>query len=162
MPEPSPPPVPNVLVNQVGYFPRLAKIATVKNPTATSLDSCSTPRGRSVASGVTIPFGDDHDSGEKVSAADFTGTTQEGTGYTLKVGNDVSHPFDIGHDIYSKLKYDSLAFFYQQRSGIAIKMPYAGGPKWVHPAGHIGVETEPRRQATSPARRGAAATTRST
>ena len=33
-PEPVPPPIPNVLVNQVGYFPALAKIATVKNPNA--------------------------------------------------------------------------------------------------------------------------------
>ena len=34
VPEPVPPPIPNVLVNQVGYFPGLAKIATVKNPNA--------------------------------------------------------------------------------------------------------------------------------
>jgi len=34
MPEPVPPPVPNVLVNQLGYFPPLEKIAIVKNPNA--------------------------------------------------------------------------------------------------------------------------------
>ncbi len=139
VPEPSPPPVLNVLVNQVGYLPALAKIAIVKNPTATPWTLLNA-KGESVASGVTIPFGDDHDSGEKVSAADFTGTTQEGTGYTLKVGNDTSHPFDIGPGIYRKLKYDALAYFYQTRSGIEIKMPYAGDPKWAHPAGHVGVK----------------------
>ncbi len=137
--EPSPPPVLNVLVNQVGYLPALAKIAIVKNPTATPWTLLNA-KGESVASGVTIPFGDDHDSGEKVSVADFTSTTQEGTGYTIKVGNDVSHPFDIRPDIYRKLKYDALSYFYQTRSGIEIKMPYAGDPKWAHPAGHVGVK----------------------
>ena len=41
----------------------------------------------------------------------------------------MSHPFDIRNDIYRKLKYDSLAFFYQQRSSIPIEMPYAGVPE---------------------------------
>ncbi len=126
-------------MNQVGYLPALAKIAIVKNPAATPW-ALLNAKGESVASGVTIPFGDDHDSGEKVSAADFTGTTQVGTGYTIKVGNDVSHPFDIRPDLYKKLKYDALAYYYQTRSGIEIKMPYAGDPKWAHPAGHLGVK----------------------
>ncbi len=128
-----------MLVNQVGYLPALAKIAIVKNPAATPW-ALLNAKGESVASGVTIPFGDDHDSGEKVSAADFTGTSQVGTGYTIKVGNDVSHPFDIRPDLYRKLKYDALAYYYQTRSGIEIKMPYAGDPKWAHPAGHLGVK----------------------
>ena len=81
----------------------------------------------------------DSASGDKVSIIDFSNFTTEGKGYSLQVGNDVSHPFDIRNDIYNKLKYDSLAFFYQQRSGIPIEMPYAGGPQWVRPAGHINV-----------------------
>ena len=72
--------------------------------------------------------------------ADFSAYAVKGTGYTLKVGDDTSHPFDIGNDIYKKLKYDALAYFYHNRSGIAIEMPYAGDPKWARPAGHIGVK----------------------
>ena len=56
------------------------------------------------------------------------------------MGKDVSHAFDIRDDLYAKMKYDALAFFYQQRSGIPIEMPYAGDPQWVRPAGHIGVK----------------------
>ena len=93
-----------------------------------------------VANGTTIPFGPDLASGDQVSIADFTAYATKGTGYTLKVGNEVSHPFDIRDDLYSKLKYDALAFFYQQRSGIPIEMPYAGDAKWARPAGHIGVK----------------------
>src|SRR4029077_6601923 len=51
-----------------------------------------------------------------------------------------SHAFDIRDDLYGKLKYDALAFYYQQRSGIPIEMPYAGNEQWVRPAGHIGVK----------------------
>jgi endoglucanase len=136
--EEKPPEVPNVLVNQVGYFPHLAKIATVKNPNAVPWQLLDANK-QVVASGTTVPFGPDPASGDKVSIVDFSSFTKEGKGYSLRVGNDTSHSFDIRNDIYNKLKYDSLAFFYQQRSGIPIEMPYAGGPMWVRPAGHIGV-----------------------
>jgi endoglucanase len=137
-PEPGPPPVPNVLVNQLGYFPQLEKIATVKTPGAVPWQ-LKNARGEVVASGTTIPFGADASSGDQVSVADFSSFTQEGKGYTLVVGKDSSHPFDIGGDLYTKLKYDALAFYYQQRSGIAIEMPYAARPDLVRPAGHIDV-----------------------
>jgi len=133
-----PAPVPMVLVNQVGYFPRLAKIATVRNPSAVSWQLLDGTK-KVVAQGTTVPFGADAASGDKVSIVDFSNYAGEGNGYTLRVGSDVSHPFDIRNDIYRKLKYDSLAFFYQQRSGIPIEMPYAGVPELAHPAGHVGV-----------------------
>ena len=47
-------------------------------------------------------------------------------------------PFAIGADVYRRLKYDALAFFYLQRSGIPIKMPYAGSPAFERAAGHLG------------------------
>ena len=139
VPEPVPPPIPNMLVNQVGYFPALAKIATVKNPNAVPWELLNA-KGEVVAKGTTIPFGFDAASGDHVSIADFTAYAEKGTGYTLRVGKDVSHAFDIRDDLYGKLKYDALAFFYQQRSGIPIEMPYAGNAQWVRPAGHIGVK----------------------
>jgi len=133
-----PPAIPMVLVNQVGYFPHLAKIATVRNPNAISWQLLDAGK-KVVAQGTTVPFGPDAASGDKVSIADFSSFTGEGNGFTLRAGSDVSHPFDIRNDIYRKLKYDSLAFYYQQRSGIPIEMPYAGVPELAHPAGHIGV-----------------------
>src|SRR6185503_9582574 len=97
-------------------------------------------KGEVVAKGSTVPFGFDKSSGDQVSIADFTAYAEKGTGYTMRVGKDVSHAFDIRDDLYAKMKYDALAFFYQQRSGIPIEMPYAGNPQWVRPAGHIGVK----------------------
>lgn len=139
VPEPVPPPIPAILVNQVGYFPGLAKIATVKNPNAVPWELLNA-KGEVVSKGTTIPFGADHASGDAVSIADFTAYAERGTGYTVRVGKDVSHAFDIRDDLYGKLKYDALAFFYQQRSGIPIEMPYAGNQQWVRAAGHVGVK----------------------
>jgi endoglucanase len=143
-PETAPPPIPNVLVDQVGYLPGLEKIAIVKrdasNPTQWELRDKS---GAVVASGDTGLRGMDAASGDRVQRADFSSYAKAGTGYTLRVGTDVSHPFDIGPNVYNKLKYDSLHFFYHMRSGIAIAMPYAGDPKWTHPAGHAGDKSVP-------------------
>jgi endoglucanase len=130
--------IPNVLVNQTGYFPHLTKVATVKT-TAPSRWELIDAAHKVVASGPTTPFGADAASGDEVSIADFSSYTKRGSGFTLKVGNDASHPFDLEPDIYRKLKVQALAYFYHNRSGIEIKMPYAGQPQWARPAGHLGV-----------------------
>jgi endoglucanase len=128
--------VPNVLVNQTGYFPRLEKIATVKTPSPVKWELVSAANAV-VSSGTTIAVGSDPASGDDVSIADFSRFNKPGTGYTLKVGDDVSHPFDIANDLYARLKYQALAYFYHNRSGIEIKMPFAGEERWTRPAGHV-------------------------
>jgi endoglucanase len=128
--------IPNVLVNQTGYFPKLEKIATVRSPSPVKWE-LQNASNMVVSSGTTIAVGSDPASGDDVSIADFSSFTKPGT-YTLKVGSDVSHPFSIGNEIYSKLKYQGLAYFYHNRSGIEIKMPFAGDEALTRPAGHVG------------------------
>ncbi|HVV17647.1 MAG TPA: glycoside hydrolase family 9 protein [Polyangia bacterium] len=133
-------PIPNVLVNQTGYLPALPKLAVVKTTQATPVKWELRKRGGAVvASGEAKPAGKDAASGDDVQIIDFSTFKTRGKDYTLAVGADVSHPFDIGADVYKKLKYDALAYFYQTRSGIEIKMPFAGGKQWTRPAGHVGV-----------------------
>ncbi|HVV48175.1 MAG TPA: glycoside hydrolase family 9 protein, partial [Polyangia bacterium] len=133
-------PIPDVLVNQTGYLPDLPKLATVKNPSKSPLKwELHKKGGAVVASGETKPFGKDAASGDDVQIADFSGYKTPGKDYTLWVAGEGSHPFDIGKDVYKKLKYDALAYFYQTRSGIPIVMPYAGGKQWTRPAGHVNV-----------------------
>ncbi len=133
-------PIPNVLVNQTGYLVDLPKLAVVKTPSKSPLKwELHKKGGAVVASGETKAGGKDAASGDDVQVADFSSWKTPGKDYTLWVGGEGSHPFDIGKDVYKKLKYDALAYFYQTRSGIEIKMPYAGGKQWTHPAGHIGV-----------------------
>jgi endoglucanase len=134
-------PIRALTVNQVGYLPALPKLATFKSASKTPLKWELLKKGGAVAaSGETKPAGKDAASGEDVHVIDFSSVTAPGKDYTLKVGSDVSDPFDIAPDVYKKLKYDALAVFYQQRSGIAIAMPYAGGKQWTRPAGHVNVK----------------------
>jgi endoglucanase len=132
-------PVPKVLVNQLGYLPRLPKLATVKSAATAPLEwQLRDGGGRVVASGRTTVVGLDAAAGEKVHLADFSSVKAPGRGYVLAVGGDSSHPFAIADDLYGKLQADALAFFYHQRSGTPIEQPYAGGERWTRPAGHVG------------------------
>ena len=89
-------PIPNVLVNQTGYLPDLPKLATVKSASTAPLKwSLLKKGGAVVASGDSKPVGKDAASGEDVHVVDFSSVKTPGKGYTLKVGADVSHPFDI-------------------------------------------------------------------
>ena len=134
-------PIRAVTVNQTGYLPTLPKLATVKSASKTPLKWELLKKGGAVAaSGDSKPLGKDAASGEEVHLVDFSSVTAPGKDYTLKVGSDVSHPFDIAPDLYKKLKYDALAIFYHQRSGVAIAMPYAGGKQWTRPAAHVNVK----------------------
>ncbi len=96
--------------------------------------------GKTVASGKTKPFG--ARTSRRPASCSSSSTSRPsktpGKGYKLTVGKDESLPLDVGDDVYRKLKYDALAFFYQQRAGIEIAMPYAGGAQWARPAGHLG------------------------
>ncbi len=126
-----------VRVNQVGYFPKARKIATLAVPKQTPQDwQLLDASGKVVASGKSKFFGEDRAAGEVVHWIDFSTFQTPGQGYVLQSGEYKSTPFDIGTDIYSKLKYDALAFFYHQRSDVPIEMPYAGDEKWTRPAGH--------------------------
>jgi endoglucanase len=133
-------PLANVLVNQTGYLPDLPKLATVKSASTAPLKwSLLKKGGAVVASGDSKPVGKDAASGEDVHVVDFSSVKTPGKGYTLKVGADVSHPFDIAPDVYHRMKYDALAYFYHNRSGIPITMPYAGDKALTRPAGHLSV-----------------------
>src|SRR4029077_17869532 len=94
-------PIPNVFVNQNGYLPELPKLATVKSASKTPLKwELHKHGGGVVASGETTPFGKDPASGDDVHIADFSTFKTPGKGYTLKVGTDESHPFDIEANLY--------------------------------------------------------------
>jgi len=133
-----------ILVNQVGYFANLAKLATLRADAKQQLDwKLFAADGHEAAYGKSQPVGFDAPSGDVVHLIDFTAFKGTGRGFTLTVGTDRSRPFDIGAGIYRKLKYDALSYFYHNRSGIEIAMPFAGGAQWARPAGHLSDATVP-------------------
>ncbi len=147
-PEYTPPPPPDYLlasairVNQIGYFPNRPKVAVMREPQSTPQDwTVEDASGTEVASGKTTVFGDDIASGDHVHWIDFSSLTTPGEGYVVTVGEHRSDPFAIGDDLYARMKVDALRFFFHNRSGIEIAMPYAGEERWARGAGHLTDDT---------------------
>lgn len=136
--------LPALLVNQTGYFPGLVKLAVLrsdaKDPQPWKLVDGS---GKELLSGRSQPVGPDAPSGDSVHVIDFSAFEGEGTGLVLQSGSERSHPFDVRPDIYRRLKYDALAYFYHNRSGIPITLPYAGRQDLTRPAGHLSDKSVP-------------------
>jgi endoglucanase len=138
------PPAPPLRVNQVGYLPRRTKLAVLADagtqPLPWQLEDAA---GQVVASGTTRVFGPDRDSGEHLHQLDFSSYFTPGAGLHLRVGAETSLPFAIGPSIYESVTRDAFKYFYHNRSGIAIELPYAGGAQWTRPAGHLSDKSVP-------------------
>ncbi|OPZ83355.1 MAG: Cellulose 1,4-beta-cellobiosidase precursor [Firmicutes bacterium ADurb.Bin419] len=138
-PEPEVVEIPDVKVNQLGYFENGPKKAIVVCDSSTPVKwYLKDSKGKVVKSGKTEVYGFDEASGDNIHRIDFSSYTKKGKNYTLCVdGATESFPFDINNQIYDKLKYDALSYFYHARSGIDITMPYAGREDLTRPAGHV-------------------------
>jgi endoglucanase len=129
---------PAVKVNQVGYLTHGPKNATVVSADANPVPWVLMQGIDEVAQGLTTPAGIDGSADVNVHTIDFTHVDTIGTGFTLQVDGQQSHPFTIGDDVYGSLRTDALKFFYANRSGIAIDGAIAGA-EYARPAGHVGV-----------------------
>ncbi|MFJ6463955.1 glycoside hydrolase family 9 protein [Streptomyces sp. NPDC091387] len=128
-----------VRVNQVGYLPRGPKNGTLVTDATTPLPwTLKAADGTTAATGTTVPGGEDPTSRQHVHTFDFSDATATGNGYTIEADGQVSEPFSIRADLYDSLRGDSLEYFYQNRSGIAIDADLVG-EQYARPAGHLGV-----------------------
>ncbi|MFE9675519.1 glycoside hydrolase family 9 protein [Streptomyces sp. NPDC006259] len=129
---------PRVRVNQVAYLPAGPKNATlVTDATAKLPWALRNATGATVARGWTVPRGLDTASGQNVHSVDFGAYRTRGTGLTLAVDGETSHPFDIGTAAYERLRLDAVKYYYPQRSGIEIRDDLR--PGYGRAAGHLGV-----------------------
>ncbi|SCL33150.1 Carbohydrate binding domain-containing protein [Micromonospora nigra] len=130
---------PRVRVNQVGYLPGGPKNATVVTDATEALPwQLRSAAGAVLANGTSTPRGVDEASGQNVHTVDFSSYDTPGSGLTLTVDGETSHPFDVSGTVYDQLRSDALQFFYIQRSGIAIDGDLVG-EEYARPAGHLGV-----------------------
>ena len=137
-------------VNQVGYFTKLAKKATLvldgADATAKAFQ-VKDSSGATVYEGTTT--GGDvlcDASGTYNQVIDFSDFQTPGTGYTITCDGKTSLPFDIGDDIYGNLTTEAMNYFYQNRSGEEILAQYitsanpdgakASANDLARPAGH--------------------------
>ncbi|MDQ4088115.1 MAG: glycoside hydrolase family 9 protein, partial [Pseudomonadota bacterium] len=126
-----------IRLNQLGLEPDGPKRAIAVSPATAPLPwRLLEASGAVRAEGMTRVFGADRYSGEHVHQVDFGGFRGEGEGFRLVVGGAESRPFTIGRGLYARLPYDSLSYFYHNRSGTAIEARYAGGERWARPAAH--------------------------
>ncbi len=115
-----------ILTNQVGYFKDRAKRATLLSdsdkPVVFTIKDDS---DKKVYEGKSVPFGHDSDSDDEVHIIDFSDFKKTGTYYIEDEDGNKSHEFKIdGSEDYSSLLYDSLNYFYQNRSGIEIESDF--------------------------------------
>ena len=148
-----------ISVNQLGYFPRYAKIATFGDNYGDILNKASrieltqnyyefelvdVNTGKVVYENLSSKVFTDKDSGDNVCKLDFSDYTDTGE-YYLRIKGEKwrSFPFRIAGDIYSadshNMLTDALNYFYQNRSGMAIEEKYitsGDASKLAHKATH--------------------------
>lgn len=125
-----------IRVNQLGYLLGGPKIATLVTDAKEPVDWELRSGEKIVASGQSTPFGPDKSSGENLQTIDFSAVKEEGVGFVLAVAEVQSPPFSISAHLYRPLEVDALRYFYHNRSGVPIELPYAREEKWTRPAGH--------------------------
>ncbi|MCM1227989.1 MAG: glycoside hydrolase family 9 protein [Clostridium sp.] len=116
----------DILTNQLGYFTKMNKKATLLSDSSSPVKfELKDSGGKSVFSGESEPGGLDADSGDNVHELDFSDFDKEGTYYLEAENGAKSREFAIGNgELYSYMLYDSLNYFYQNRSGIEIESQY--------------------------------------
>ncbi|NLW47642.1 MAG: hypothetical protein GXY86_09940, partial [Firmicutes bacterium] len=147
-----PKPISAIRLNRNGYTPNGKKIALLVSKSSNSQPwTLFLNRVGTVASGYTRYRGKDRYSGDYLHEIDFSNYKKRINGYDLKlkVAGLSSDSFEIKGDIYKRLTFDAMKFFYHQRSGIALEKKYLYSSyssmygKWVRPAGHVGDKAVP-------------------
>ncbi|MDA3852486.1 MAG: glycoside hydrolase family 9 protein [Spirochaetaceae bacterium] len=132
---------PWIRLNQLGFFPGTPKLAVLKTEKDRREAMTDTPlvwelldsEGIVVEQGDTQPAGYDYHTDDSIHYIDFSKFKKIGEGYTLRVGERLSHPFDIRNDLYQSLKFDGMSYFYMSRGGIPVEENFVGSP-WAHSA----------------------------
>ncbi len=136
-----------LFLNQLGFLPNAKKEAVLTRPAVAfavkkwdeallaevSLEKAQAKE--TAFAGEIRGFGPDEDSGDDVYVADFSAFSVPGC-YVLLAGEEVSHPFVIGKEVYDKPLFDVMKAYYFLRCGTALTAPYAGA--FVHDICHTG------------------------
>lgn len=130
-------PAESIRMNQAGFEVRGPKTATLPSTRTTPLPwRVTDAQGAVVAEGSTRVFGADAASGETVHVVDFSALTRPGSDYRLEVDGQAGRPFTVSARPFARLKYDALAYFYQNRAGVPILAEHVARPDLARPAGH--------------------------
>lgn len=130
---------PPILLNQVGYLPNGAKLATVlaaPQPASPGVQRAfrvlSQRPAAVVLEGRLSPAALDAASGDRVSQADFSALNLPGS-YRLEVDGALSDPFTVRQDVYADALRLTMRAFHGQRCGCAVNL----GGGYQHPPCHL-------------------------
>lgn len=123
-----------IRLNQLGFYPKAAKIAVVVGDAPTTFQLTTPDRQRVAFSGTLGPARQNLLSGKVTHLADFSAFQQPGTYVLVVPGLGHSYPFAIAPAVFGPLAAGALKGFYYQRASTDLPAAYAG--KWARPAGH--------------------------
>ncbi|MEH3112883.1 glycoside hydrolase family 9 protein [Pedobacter terrae] len=126
---------PKVVLNQLGYYPKLEKSAVVINPVSESkFELLSMPDRKSMYTGILSEPKTTGYSKIKTKIADFSAFDQAGH-YIIHIDGVPESPvFKIADGVHHNLAVAALKAFYYQRASSVLDVNYAG--KWYRAAGH--------------------------
>ncbi|NII83256.1 MULTISPECIES: glycoside hydrolase family 9 protein [unclassified Pedobacter] len=127
--------VPDIVLNQSGYYPKLEKSAVVlRAASENKFELLSMPDRKSVYTGVLSEPKTTGYSKINTRIADFSSFNQPGQ-YIIRIaGGSESPVFKIADGVHHDLAVAALKAFYYQRASAALDANYAG--KWYRAAGH--------------------------
>ena len=121
-----------IFLNQLGYLPSHAKVATVAER-ASTFTVQSTVDSSVVFHGSLSQPRPDAASGDLIQQADFSGLTTPGRYWLALDTGSISDPFRIGPDVYKQALYMTMRAFYGQRCGCNVDL----GGGYAHPPCHL-------------------------
>ena len=127
---------PMIKVNQVGYLPRIPKVALVTAASPATEFTLRRVDGTVAFRGKLAAAIDDPDSGDKVQAADFSAWQTPGKYYIDVPSIGRSWDFSIAADVYARVFYLAMRSYYGQRCGIAVDLG-SEFPGYKHAACHL-------------------------
>lgn len=121
----------SVYVNQVGYYAKGIKHATLANTNSCRLMNSN---NETILSFENMELKADKNSGDNIALVDFSEVTIPGNYHFIDSEGNVSCHFAIRDNVFSDLFKDSIKMFYFQRCGMELEEKYAG--VYTHKACH--------------------------
>jgi endoglucanase len=130
--DPDAEPEPSVVrVNQLGFRPSASKLGVLVSDIDEPREFfVVTSDGNEVFRGMSETRGFDAASGDRVHWLDFSAFAAPCESCQLRVEDARSAPFRVAENVLSSLVASSLGYFYYNRSGTPIVLPYAGEQQW--------------------------------
>ncbi|NRA30992.1 MAG: glycoside hydrolase family 9 protein, partial [Parvularculaceae bacterium] len=128
----------SIVLSQVGWGQGSIQEATLHTKAASPVAwELLDDQGTVVASGMTIPFGDDALAGTSAHKITVPDNLANASGLKLKACGATSRAFTLKPRPYDQLSKDALHYFYLNRAGVDILSEHVPSAEYARDAGHV-------------------------